>query len=159
MEEARKNTIRYGIYIYVLIGLFFLLMKLLGLEHVAWLRVFNLLVIVYMSNRLAKLNFSMKHEMEYGSRLASVFLANIIGVVLSVGSFYFYVKLFDPAFMLRFDEGALWIGSFTLHEAVAAFFLEGAAGSIAVSFIVMQYWKDMKSTKNQVPVDKQRASF
>lgn len=147
--EKKQHTIRYGIYSFVGIALFFLLMKLCGLENVTFLRVFNLVIVVFMANRLAKLNLKENPDLDYFQALASLFISNVITVVLSIAGFALYTKFVDTAFLTHFKGGILWNGNITLQEALAALFLEGMAGSIMVSFIVMQYWKDAKSKKQQ----------
>lgn len=143
MDKNHQQTIRTGIYSFIGIALFFLLMKLFGWEDVPYLRIFNLVIVVYMSNRLAKMNFVQDHDIEYSRAIASLFIANVLTVVLSVFAFALYVKFIDRAFLENFGD-TLWIGGANIREVVAALFLEGIAGSIIVSFAVMQYWKDMK---------------
>jgi hypothetical protein len=141
--DKNHHTIKTGIYSYIGIALFFLLMKLFGLEDVSYLRLFNLVIVVYMTNRLAKTNFLEDHNIEYSRAISSLFIANVITVGLSVFSFVLYAKLIDPAFLKNFGD-TIWFGGANIREAAAALFLEGIAGSVIVSFSVMQYWKDMK---------------
>jgi hypothetical protein len=141
--DKNQQTIRTGIYSFIGIALFFLLMKLFGWEDVAFLRVFNLVIVVYMTNRLAKRNFIDDHDIEYSRALFSLLIANGITVALSVLSFALYVKFIDREFLENFGD-TLWLGGASVREVVSALFLEGIAGSIIVSFSVMQYWKDMK---------------
>lgn len=141
--DKNQQTIRTGIYSFIGIALFFLLMKLFGWEDIPYLRIFNLVIVVFMTNRLAKANFIENHDIEYSRAIASLFIANVITVVLSVFAFALYVKFIDRAFLVNFGD-TLWIGGANIREVAAALFLEGIAGSIIVSFAVMQYWKDMK---------------
>lgn len=148
-----QTTIRSGVYGFVGIAFFFLLMKLFGLENVVFLRVFNLFIVVYLSNRLARRLRHENSEKDYLSNLLSLVLANVITVVLSVVAFFLYVSLIDTDFMNAFKGGVLWSGRISIDQACAALFLEGMAGSMAVSFTLMQYWKDMK-TKVPAPLKK-----
>lgn len=135
---------------YAGIVLYFLLMKLCGWEEIVFLRVLNIGIVVFMTNRLAKLNLSENPNLEYHTALGSLFLANGLAVVLSVASFAFYAKIIDPSFMAHFRGGVLWDTHITLSQALASLVLEGAASSFIVSFVVMQYWKDAKA-EHRIP--------
>jgi len=141
--DKNHHMIKTGVYSFIGIALFFLLMKLFGLEGVSYLRLFNLVIVVYMTNRLARINFLEDHNIEYSRQIASLFIANIITVALSVFAFVLYTKLIDPAFLRNYGD-TIWFGGANIREAAAALILEGVAGSVIVSFSVMQYWKDMK---------------
>lgn len=142
---VRTNTLKFGAYIFLGIAAFFMLMKLSGLEQVAGLRVVNIAIVVFFTNRLAKRNLQDKPHAEYPEALVSLFLANALSVVLSIIGFIIYVRVIDTQFLSHFTQGVLWAGKMDLWKAVASLFLEGMAGSILVSYIVMQYWKDVKA--------------
>ncbi|MES2589440.1 MAG: hypothetical protein V4622_10700 [Bacteroidota bacterium] len=143
--KTNSNTLNFGIYSFVGIASFFLIMKLFGLEEYAGLRIFNIFIIVYFTNRLARKNIQDQSDIGYLEALASLFLANFLALVLSIGGFVFYVKIIDPEFLSTFIGGILWLSSkLTLFEIVASLFLEGMAGAIMISFISMQYWQDAK---------------
>lgn len=153
--EKRLFTVRYGLYSFAGIAVLFLLMKLLGLENIPYLRTLNLVIVVLASNNLARRNLKANPDLDYFSALISLFLANMLTVVLSVIGFVFYAGVLDPEFLEHFKGGVLWSGHITLPQAVLALFIEGMAGSVAVSFMLMQYWKDAKPVRN---VDQQKAS-
>ncbi len=151
-----RLVVRYGIYGIVAIASYFLLMKLFGLERIAVLRFFNLVIVVWLTNRLAKRNLHENPHMEYFPALATLFLANAIMVVGSIAGFAVYIKFIDPAFMNNFKDGIFWIGNIPFEQAAAALFLEGMAGSIIVSFATMQFYKDMKpSQREKLPIGKE----
>ena|SRR6218665_1055732 len=151
--KSLSPAIQYGIYSFVGIGIFFLLMKAFGLENVAFLRVFNLLIIFYFSNRLARINAQENTSDQYLKSFASLFLANAITVILSVFSFAIYVSFIDVDFLSRFEGGILFAKHITLGQALASVVLEGMAGSLIVSYTLMQYWKDVKP-KAKIEVSK-----
>lgn len=152
MDNLRL-VLRYGIYGFVGVASFFLLMKLFGLERVAVLRFFNLVIVVWLSNRLARRNLHENPRNEYFPALVSLFLANAITVILSIVGFAIYVNFIDPEFMKNFKDGIIWNGNIPFEQAAAALFLEGMAGSMIVSFAIMQYYKDMKP-KSKITVGK-----
>lgn len=142
--ENRQIVIRHGLAAFAGIGAFFLAMKLVGLEHVAWLRVFNILIGVYMTARLAKRLFFLHGKLSYVHGLLSLFTANAIAVVLSIIGFIAYVSLIDPGFVFEFKTGTLFGSHPTAGHLAMSLFMEGMAGSAIISFATMQYWKDLK---------------
>lgn len=150
--KKSQHMLRYGFYSFLGIVSFFLLMKLFGLEDVAALRLFNIPIVLYFSNRLARINLHEQVHNDYLGGLASLFIANAFAVVLVSLSFMIYVKSVDPEFLQLFEGGIVWTKDITLSQAMAALFLEGIAGSIIVSFGIMQYWKDIKSKKTETQV-------
>lgn len=147
--EKLQPAIRYGIYSFIGIALYFLIMKLLGLEHIIWLRAFNILIVIYFSNRLARLNFVRNEDTEdnYVSSFISLLVANGVTTIASVIAFALYVTFIDPAFLSQVKGGVLFAEGFTLQHAVVSIAMEGGAASLIVSFVLMQYWKNMKPVK------------
>ncbi|MCE3296864.1 MAG: hypothetical protein K0R65_2578 [Crocinitomicaceae bacterium] len=143
----RQNTLRYAIYSVLAIAAFFLLMKLVGMENVAGLRVFNLVIVVYFMNRLARKNLMDDPDLNYVEGLGSLMMANVLTVVASVIGFIAYVRLFDPDFLNNHKAALFWLNNDTsLWRTVVSLFMEGMAGAIIVSFTLMQYWKDQRNT-------------
>lgn len=140
----KRNTLKYGFYSFLGIALFFVLMKFFNLEDVSILRAFNLVFIIYFSNALARKNIKKQEGLTYLENLASLFLANVFTLVLSIASFYLYITFVDTAFLSHFVGGILWQKDLSIWQAVASLLLEGIAGAVIVSFTLMQYWKDVK---------------
>ena len=65
-----------------------------------------------------------------------------------------YVALFDPNFVDNFQNGMLFAGEVTMSKIAGALLLEGMAGSVVVSFAIMQYWKDVRRTTKSVDLHK-----
>jgi hypothetical protein len=152
--KNQAQTLRFGLYIYSGIALLFLLMKLFGLENVAFLRLINVVIVIHFTNRLARIHNMRVFENDYFGALASLFMANTLAVILSVISFSVYVTLIDTEFISHFKDGLLWNNKISLGHACLALLLEGMASSAVISFITMQYWKSetkmsrTQSTKN-----------
>ena len=140
-----QMTLKYGFYSFLGIASFFLLMKLAGWEEYAGLRSFNIIIALFFTNALARKNVHKYPDMNYLESLASLFLSNALAVVLSGVGFIMYVRLIDPELLSHFNGGVLWGGrDISLFQFAAFLFLEGMAGSIIISFSIMQYWKDVK---------------
>ena len=138
---------RYAFYTFLGIASYFLLMKLVGMENVTGLRVFNIVIVVYFMNRLARKNLNENPDLNYVEGLGSLLLANVMTIALSVASFVGYVKFIDPQFLNRYEGGLFWLSNdMSLWHTVVSLFMEGMAGAIIISFVLMQYWKDIRNT-------------
>lgn len=126
-----------------MVALFFL-MKLVGLEKITELRLLNVLIAGYFSNRLALNNLIEDAEIDYVSNLGSLLIANLIAVFLSAFSLVIYVKLIDPSMMESLGNGFFLGNNLTIDKIAIAILMEGSAASIIVSFSLMQYWKNVK---------------
>jgi hypothetical protein len=142
-----RNILRFGIYIFLSVTGFFLLMKMLHLDNSPDLRFLNILFVIGFSNALAKRNVLDNPENDYFEALGSIFAANALAVILSIVGFSIYVTAFDPLFFEHTSGGILWGQNSDLLQANASLFLEGIAGAAITSFILMQYWKDVKIKK------------
>ena len=137
-----QPTIRYGLYSFIGIAIFFLLMRIVGLENVIALRALNILIVIYFTNQLARINAQVNSKDQYLKSLISLLTANAITVVASVVSFAIYVTFLDPHFLQNVVGGILFAQNITLDQAAVSILMEGMAGSIIVSFTLMQYWKE-----------------
>lgn len=142
----KSNSIRYGVKMFLAIGIFFLALYSLGLAEVSELRYFNLLIVFYYSNKLAKSNATGTIEKNYLKNLTSVFGANLINVLLCIGGLLLFNLIFEPEFLRRITTGVLLVETTSVPQVVLSLFIEGVAGSAVVSFILLQYWKNHQST-------------
>lgn len=141
MKTVQRNTILYGIYGFLGIAAYFLLMKLFGLENVTELRLFNIAIIIISTNLLARKNVREGNALNYVESLGSLILANFITVGLSVLGFLGYIKVLDQTLLSSFENRFIANGTFEVWAAAAILFLEGLASALTVAFISMQYWK------------------
>ena len=130
--------------------LFFFLMKLVGLEKVTELRLFNIVIAAYFSNQLAKEKLIDNHKAGYLGLLGSLFAANMIAVVLNCISLLVYTSFIDTHFMNSIGNGFFLGNNLTLPIIVGSLFMEGTAISIIVSFSLGQYWKGVKRTSKTI---------
>jgi len=139
--KTQINTIRYGLQMFIAVVAYFFLMKLFNLEKVTELRFFNILIIAYFTYALARKNAERVVDVGYLNSLGSLFVANCINVVLSVLGLYVYISFIDPGFIHNFEHSLLFGSIVTLPKICLGTLMEGIAGSIIVSFAMMQYWK------------------
>lgn len=147
--KNQAQTLRFGLYIYTGMALLFLVMKLFGLEEVAFLRLINIVIVVHFTNRLARIHNTHVFENDYFGALSSLFFANAVAVVLSVISFAMYVTLIDPEFIRNFEGGLLLNNKISLGHACLALLFEGMASNVIISFATMQYWKSETKLSRQ----------
>jgi len=151
MMKLLQPTVRYGLYSFIGIAVFFLLMRVLGLENIIALRALNILIVIYFSNKLARLNVQENTRDGYVKSLISLLTANAITAVASVGAFMIYVTFIDPNFLNHVVGGILFAPNITLDQAAISILMEGMAGAIIVSFTLMQYWKEADSQSKTEP--------
>lgn len=139
--KTQENTIRIGLQMFAAVVAYFLLMKLFEFEKITELRFFNILIVAYFTNKLARLNTWNKGGIGYLSGLGSLFVANILNVVLSVIALFFYMLFVDSNFIFHFTNGFLLGQPSTITQVCLGILMEGFAASAIMSFATMQYWK------------------
>lgn len=153
--KTQNYTLGIGLQMFAVVAAFFLLMKVLGLAYVTELRFINILFVIYFSNKIAKSLVEDRNEIDYIVGLKTIFLANALNVVLSVGALSLYILFIDPTFLKSFQHGILLGGTdVTLSKVAVGVFMEGMAGSVIVSFALMQYWKNVKRKTKEIDLKK-----
>lgn len=127
---------------FIAIGIFFLALYALGLAGINELRYFNLVLVIYFSNKLAKKNATETDDMTYVKSLISVFGANLINILLCIGGLLLFNVIFEPEFLSQVSTGVLIVQTTSFPQVILSLFIEGVAGSAVVSFILLQYWKN-----------------
>jgi len=139
---------RYGIYSALGIGAFFYLIYSLGFGHVSELRLFNLVIVVYFTNRLILEKLATSNEVSYLDNLGSAFLSNLICVALSLIGLVLFVNFVDFSYFESVNKDTMWAQASSLSDLMLVLFLEGMSSSAIISFGLMQYWKnDMREHK------------
>jgi hypothetical protein len=147
----RSQSVRYGLYSFAGIAILFLIMKLFSLENVGFLRLLNVFIIIYFTNKLAQKNHQSEFDTNYLNAFGSLILANVVTVVASLFSFVIYAQFIQPDFMSHFEGGILWNNNISLGQAALAIFTEGIGCAVAISFIAMQYWNESPKSKVSTP--------
>ncbi|HEX8574818.1 MAG TPA: hypothetical protein VF677_00845 [Flavobacterium sp.] len=149
MKLSREFT--NGVIIFVLIGAYFLLLEVLGWADQFYLRLLNLFIVVYGVNRTLTANY--KDNMQgYFTNLMSAFRTAMIGAVLGLISLmvYIHIKGGGP-YIHQLSKGFLFGGGDpTVFEYSVGLALEATAGSMIISYCLMQYWKNKFETINKV---------
>jgi hypothetical protein len=115
-------------------------MEALGLAHLFYLRLFNILFVFYGTNRTLKSNFA-EGKIVFVSNAVSALLTSLIGVFLSIAGLvaYSFAKGGDP-YVKTLSETLLFGGNPSVMTYSISIFFEGIVSAVIVSFILMLYW-------------------
>jgi hypothetical protein len=140
-----------GLIIFIAIGLFFLLMEVLGLSNNIYLRLVNFVFVIYGINRTIKSNFN-DNINGYFTNIASAILTGIVGLVLGVFAFMIYVESKGgEAYLQNYASDYIFGGGNpSPYQFGIGLFIEGLASAVIVSFAMMQFWKDKLEKINTV---------
>ena len=138
-----SKELNNGILIFILIGIYFLLMELLGLSDVFYLRILNIFIVIYFLQKTIRSNY-LEGKTEYLENLISGTLTSLIGVVLSVAGLMVYISMKGgDAYLTKLSANFLFGGgSPSMNQYCIGLLFEGIASSIIITFTLMQYYKD-----------------
>jgi hypothetical protein len=133
------KELRNGIIIFLGIGLYFLLMILLGLGDISALRLLNVVFVFYGVNRTIKINLNEGNK-NFVLNAVSALITSIIGVVLSIIGLliYSYIQGGD-AYIQSLSKTFLFGGNPTIVTYCISLLFEGIASSIIVTLLIMLY--------------------
>ena len=136
-----------GALIFAGIGIYFLLMDVLGLAHLFYLRFLNVVFVFYGVNKTVQMNLA-EGKNDFISNAVSVLTTSLVGVVLSVLGLviYSYSKGGD-AYVQSLSETFLFGGNPSVMTYSICLLFEGIASSVIVSLLVLLYWN------NRYPAD------
>ncbi|EIA09756.1 hypothetical protein [Flavobacterium frigoris] len=129
-----------GVIIFIGIGLYFMLMELLGLANLYYLRLFNVLFVFYGTNRTLKMNYE-EGKTVFAGNATSALLTSLIGVFLSVIGLitYSYIQGGD-AYLASLSKTFLFGGSPSIMTYSISLLFEGIVSAVIISFMLMLYW-------------------
>jgi hypothetical protein len=133
------KELRNGIIIFLGIGLYFLLMILLGLGDISALRLLNVVFVFYGVNRTIKMNLNEGNK-NFVLNAVSALITSIIGVVLSIIGLliYSYIRGGD-AYIQSLSKTFVFGGNPTIVTYCISLLFEGIASSIIVTLLIMLY--------------------
>lgn len=136
-----------GAIIFAGIGIYFLLMDVLGLAHLFYLRFLNVVFVFYGVNKTAQMNLA-EGKKDFISNAVSVMATSLVGVFLSVIGLivYSYIKGGD-AYVQSLSETFLFGGNPSVMTYSICLLFEGIASSVIVTLLVLLYWN------NRYPAD------
>jgi hypothetical protein len=141
-----------GILIFLGIGIYFLLMEVLGLSNLYFLRILNVFIIIYGLNLTIKSNIK-KGKTGYLKNLVSTSLTGLVGIALGIIGLVVYLKIRGgEQYMHQLSKAFLFGGEPKIAEYSFGLFIEGIASVLMVAFINMQYWMTKNVFKDDVEV-------
>lgn len=125
---------------------FFFMMKFSGLENISELRLLNFVFVLWGINKAIKTNIIANKESLYFENLIIGAGTSILAVGMTILGLIIYVSFIDSAFMTILENSSFWGKDLSLPLVVFALAIEGIASSVTCSFILMQYYKNYKSS-------------
>ena len=136
-----SKEFKNGFLMFLGIGSYFLLMEVLGLSKHYWLRIFNVLIVIFFLNKSISTNIS-EGKKGYIDNMVSAGLTGIVGIVLGIVGLALYIQFRGiEDFTSRLSKEFLFGGSPTLGEYCISLLFEGLASVLMVVFITIQYWR------------------
>lgn len=130
-----------GFLIFIGIGIYFLAMEALGLADLFYLRLLNILIVFYGTNRTLKSNFR-EGKTLFATNIASALLTSLTGVILSIMGLitYSFIKGGD-LYVQSLSKTFLFGGNPSVMTYSISLLFEGIVSAVIVSFILILYWE------------------
>lgn len=123
------------------IGTYFLIMEATGLSQYYWLRIFNVLIVIFFLNKTIKSNIA-ENKSGYLSNLLSASLTGIVGIILGIVGLALYIQFRGGnEFVPQLSKDFLFGGSPTMGEYCFSLMFEGLASVLMVVFININFWQ------------------
>lgn len=131
-----------GFIIFIGISLYFLFIKAIGFGDKSYLRLFNIVFVLYGVNCSVKMNLSQGNN-NFLSNGISALKTSLIGVILSVlGLLIYSYKNGGDAYIKTLPKTFLFTGNPTIVDFCISLLFEGIASSVLVAMLVILYWND-----------------
>ncbi len=138
------KELKYGFFMFLGIGSYFLFIEFIGLSKQYALRILNVFIVIYFLNKTIKANLA-EDKKGYIANMVSAGLTGIIGIVLGIIGLALYIQFRGiEDFTNRLSKEFLFGGNPTLGEYCISLLFEGLASVLMVVFINIQWWR----TKN-----------
>ncbi|MGG7034425.1 MAG: hypothetical protein ACI7YS_04420 [Flavobacterium sp.] len=135
-----KKELSNAILIFFGIGIYFLIMDLLGLSNLYYLRALNALIVMYGVSKTIKSNIS-EGKTTYLKNFASGMLTSVFAVVLSIIGLRIYVMFKGgKAYLEQLAEVIVFGKGASINDYSIGLLFEGIASSVIIVFITMHYW-------------------
>ncbi len=146
-----KREIINGIFIFFGLGLYFVILELLGLSDVFYLRILNIFIVAFFVNRTIKGNQEAGVRGYFANFIGAI-MTSMIGAILSIVALLIYIDFKGgEEYLKNLAENFIFGGGeFSIVQYCVGLLFESTAGSLAISFSLMQYWKDKVEVINKV---------
>lgn len=135
-----------GSIIFIGIGIFFLLMNVLGLANLFYLRLLNVFFIFYGVNKTIQMNI-VEGKKEFVTNAVSAMITSLVGVFLSIiGLIIYSYSQGGDAYVQSLSKTFLFGGNPSVTTYSICLLFEGMASSVIVTMLLMLYWNNKLST-------------
>jgi len=146
MKLLRRTEFKNGLIIWLILGVFFLLMDAMGLANVPYLKIFNIVFILF------GVNMTLRHYAKKGANYGQLFVKGcytaFLGIGLALLGLIFYLEvLLGGVDMSQYSTTV--IPTTGLSQYVLALFAEGISSAVIVVFVLLQYWKNFAENKQR----------
>jgi hypothetical protein len=137
-----KKEIKNGYFIFISIGTYFLLMEFLGLSDLFYLRLFNIVFIVYAVNDTLRSRIA-HGKKNFVSNATAAMTTSVVGVFLSIVGLLIYSYMRGgEEYTHKLSETFLFGGHPSINMYCFTLFFEGIASSVVVTMLLMLYYND-----------------
>ncbi|MCA1752569.1 MAG: DUF4199 domain-containing protein [Cryomorphaceae bacterium] len=137
-----NKSIKYGLLTGAALIVYFLLMKLAGLEGNFALRFVNFFILISGCYLLLRSIYSGKNaDGSYFSGLVAGVVLSVTAVITFTAFMALYVLAIDPEFMKILENSQIWGNHLELEQAAFAIIIEGMASGVVITYSLMQYFK------------------
>ncbi|MBR9997345.1 MAG: DUF4199 domain-containing protein [Cyclobacteriaceae bacterium] len=148
-DSIEKIGIRWGLITFILLSVFFLLMKLIGFVNILELRFLNAFIMFfgcYMAIKTAKNNLK---QFKYFKGLAVGGLNGLVASLIFILFGFLYVSFIDPDFRHEIKLNEPLGLYFDIYVALFQIFMEGVGSGFLFSFIIMQWMKKPRTLSEE----------
>lgn len=140
----RTIPVRNGLFMFLALVAFFLLMRAINLAGIHWLRALNV-VFVFIFIRNAITSYHKKAGASYYDDFVDFFWigtrTSLMGIALFSAFVAIYLDQFDTAFMKQLEVEDSFGGQITPVSAGVIVFIEGMASALICTFVYIQLTK------------------
>lgn len=141
-----KTEIKNGYFIFIAVGTYFLLMEFLGLAHLFYLRLFNIVFVLYAVNNTLQSRIA-HGKKKFAPNVKAALVTSLVGVFLSIIGLliYSYMRGGD-IYVQKLSESFLFGGQPSINIYCFSLLFEGIASSVIVTMLLMFYWNNKLTT-------------
>lgn len=146
MKSSASVALKYGIITALVLVLYFLVLKLIGLHNNPWFRVVNGPIMAYaIYSAIKSYKSESGDEFDYGSGFKTGLITGFIATVLFSFFMCIYMFYLDTAFTNNLLKN--WFSEFDYGSGILVFIIliEGLASTVVLTLTCMQLFKNSRN--------------
>jgi hypothetical protein len=141
-----KTEIKNGYFIFIAMGTYFLIMEFLGLTHLFYLRLFNIVFVLYAVNNTLQSRVA-RGKNKFAPNVKAALVTSLVGVFLSIVGLFIYSYIRGGTiYIQKLPESFLFGGHPSINMYCFSLLFEGIASSVVVTMFLMLYWNNKLTT-------------